>query len=93
MYPRLHLHQKTLYNGDFSLITLFLIAFHLLLGLSLHPLEIHIEKYIVHKTLTTNLPNFHWLSPRPISTGHLNTLLHLQLQPIKHVCLHVVLLD
>ena len=36
---------------------------------------------------------FAWLSPRPISSGQLNTLLHLHLQPIKHVCFHVALLD
>ena len=47
----------------------------------------HLEKYIA-----TSL-TFFWLSPRSISTGQLNTLLHLHSQPIKHVCLHVILLD
>ena len=52
----------------------------------------HIEKYIEKYHLAVH-QYFYWLSPRPISTGHLNTLLYLQPQPIKHVCLHVVLLD
>ena len=51
----------------------------------------HIEKYI--EKYHQQYPIIYWLSPRPISTGHLNTLLYLQPQPIKHVCLHVVLLD
>ena len=32
-------------------------------------------------------------SPRSISIGQLNTLLHLHPQSINHVCLRVVLLD
>ena len=47
----------------------------------------HLEKYIA------TLFNLYWLSPRSISTGQLHTLLHLHPQPIKHVCLHVALLD
>ena len=37
--------------------------------------------------------NLYWLSPRSISTGQLHTLLHLHPQPIKHMCLYVILLD
>ena len=46
--------------------------------------------YMSRVALTTK---FAWLSPRPISSGQLSTLLHLHPQPIKHVCLHVALLD
>ena len=68
----------------------------------------HIEKYIAYELvlkppielvffMANNVRRYVfqliWLSPRPISTGHLNTSLHLQLQPIKHMCLYVVLLD
>ena len=41
----------------------------------------HTQKYIEVSYLQLNL----WLSPRFISIGHLNTLLHLQLQPIYHI--------
>ena len=67
------------------------VSMHFYITLSSY-IQIHIEKYILVQfiALTTK---FAWLSPRPISSGQLNTLLHLHSQPIKHVCLHVALLD
>ena len=40
---------------------------------------IHLIFYII------NFFNSFWLSPRPISIGQLNTLLHLHLRPINHI--------
>ena len=47
----------------------------------------------IYKSSVVHPTKFAWLSPRPISSGQLNTLLHLHSQSIKHVCLHVALLD
>ena len=48
----------------------------------------HTEKYIDKEQIiliTPYLLNFLWLSPRYISIGQLNTLLHLHLQPINQL--------
>ena len=39
---------------------------------------------IEHISFTKALERF-WSSPRPISIGQLNTLLHLHLRPINHI--------
>ena len=50
----------------------------------------HTQKYIDEFVLEsfvpiTSLLNVLWLSPRFISIGQLNALLHLHLQPINHI--------
>ena len=41
--------------------------------------------YLIFHLLYDKLSNSSWKSPRPISIGQLNTLLHLHLRPINHV--------
>ena len=85
-----YIFTRKLYIKKISL--LYSLSFSLLHSHSI-VLNAHWKIYSIQIPVQSRLPNFSWLSPRPISTGHLNILLHLQLQPIKHMCLYVVLLD